>query len=300
MTSQKLTLDTCLNDLARWIESDIQRVTRTHGVDIWHIWTEGSGKSRGSLTPQDIEGLGSCPPIWTYMQTLYEFATTAQTAGTEDDILEALQAGIEFFRGVLTVNGESRDLEAIDDSPCIRVLNEALARWSLDEGLDLTLKQMALLARVDVRTIRNAASSKGSDHLKTIKEGGRTLVDNDAAREWLSNRRGFKESRYLGSEQAIPPLSTPAELGAWLRNRRTEKGFDNAEGLAKEIGWPAKRASEIVALEEGKRGCHVEDCAVLADTLELDPGWLTSVVMQVFYPNQYGLLKQQLASTNKQ
>jgi hypothetical protein len=76
----------------------------------------------------------------------------------------------------------------------LAVTETAYARWQLTEGSDLTLEDMALLAGVSIKTIRNAVSSKGHD--KLILSGskdheGKLLVNYDEAYRWLVTKRGF-------------------------------------------------------------------------------------------------------------
>lgn len=86
------------------------------------------------------------------------------------------------------------------------VVRVAKARWILDEGSGadmneagewsrlgaLTLSDVALLANMDEKSVRNAANPKHKNYLKTFNHGARTYVDVDDAKAWLQHRRGFK------------------------------------------------------------------------------------------------------------
>jgi hypothetical protein len=76
----------------------------------------------------------------------------------------------------------------------LAVTETAYARWSLTEFGSVTLEDMALLAGVSIKTIRNAVSSKGHD--KLILSGskdseGKLFVDSNEAYRWLVTKRGF-------------------------------------------------------------------------------------------------------------
>ena len=77
--------------------------------------------------------------------------------------------------------------------PAMTHLSESvIARQKLFEGDDLTLNALGYLANVNVRTLRNAASSNS---LKTEKVGGSTYIRAHDAEEWLSERKGYKPTR---------------------------------------------------------------------------------------------------------
>jgi len=57
----------------------------------------------------------------------------------------------------------------------------------------LTLQELALLADMDERSVRNAASQK---QLATEQVGKRSLVTTEEARRWLSGRKGFVLTKF--------------------------------------------------------------------------------------------------------
>jgi hypothetical protein len=97
-------------------------------------------------------------------------------------------------------------MESIPTAFSDHTVKMARARWILDEGsgMDmneagdwirlgvLTLNDVALLANMDEKSVRNAANPKHKNHLKTFNHGARTYVDVEDARAWLQQRRGFK------------------------------------------------------------------------------------------------------------
>jgi len=55
----------------------------------------------------------------------------------------------------------------------------------------LTLKEIALLAQMTEKAVRNATQPSASDRLYTLKQGARTVVDSHEALRWLKGRRNF-------------------------------------------------------------------------------------------------------------
>lgn len=66
----------------------------------------------------------------------------------------------------------------------------------------LTLPEVALLADMDERSVRNAANPKLADPLKTVQIGKRSLVEPKEAQRWLAGRKGFVATRVI--EGLIP------------------------------------------------------------------------------------------------
>lgn len=107
----------------------------------------------------------------------------------------------------------------------VRTINTAVARHVLDGGeryIDhdagdgngpptdmLTIHEVALLADMDERSVRNACNPKLPGALKTKQYGKRTLVHPEDAKAWLIGRKG-----YVPPREASPPpdLGTPGEV----------------------------------------------------------------------------------------
>lgn len=98
-------------------------------------------------------------------------------------------------------------------------------RFALDAGDSVVVEKVALLANVDVRTVRNAISA---GELGAEKVGGVTLIENASARAWLLTRKGFRPT-VLGDNvtTSMESVATPAEFGTFLRRQRAKIGVGN-------------------------------------------------------------------------
>ena len=56
----------------------------------------------------------------------------------------------------------------------------------------LSLVEVAFLAQMNEKSVRNATQPNAPDRLQTYKKGARTVVDSDEALRWLKGRRNFK------------------------------------------------------------------------------------------------------------
>ena len=70
----------------------------------------------------------------------------------------------------------------------------------------LTLAEVALLADMDERSVRNAANPKLPNPLNTQPVGRRSLVRPEEARRWLAGRKGFVPTKVIeaGDEENLP------------------------------------------------------------------------------------------------
>ena len=83
--------------------------------------------------------------------------------------------------------------------PCMRDLSEQLsARQTLFDGDDLTIPEVARLANVDERTVRNATAAK---KLTIKKVGGNTYITAHVAEKWLEERKGYRPTTFLFEEE---------------------------------------------------------------------------------------------------
>ena len=106
-------------------------------------------------------------------------------------------------------------------SKCAKVIGTAIARHVLhggerdlvwEAGLPsseyLTIGEVALLADMDERSVRNAATKgAGEGRLITDQVGKRSLVEIVAAQHWLAGRKGFVPTSANNTEKLAPALS---------------------------------------------------------------------------------------------
>lgn len=95
----------------------------------------------------------------------------------------------------------------------------------------LTLAEIALLANMDERSVRNAANPKLPNPLMTVPVGRRSLVRPEEARRWLAARKGFVPTQFVneGDEARLPSFDLPALPQAF---------YDDVAREAKELDIP--------------------------------------------------------------
>jgi hypothetical protein len=110
----------------------------------------------------------------------------------------------------------------------------------------LTLAEVALLANMDERSVRNAANPKLPNPLTTEPIGRRSLVRPEEARRWLATRKGFVATKVTneGDEDRLPSLDLPPLPQAF---------YDDVAREAKELDIPFETNLMRKILEASKR-----------------------------------------------
>lgn len=174
-------------------------------------------------------------PIWKAANDMYDFGVTGKP--TEDLYPKGHIYGdygrLERLLRALDAPQMRLYLEATDNTPprlTMLAVQSAVARMVLEDGWrendygasehgwrkgdmnHLTLAEVALLANMDERSVRNAANPKLPDPLKTEQVGKRSLVRPEEARRWLAGRKGFIPTKECEAHVAQRPPEFDIEL----------------------------------------------------------------------------------------
>lgn len=152
---------------------------------------------------------------------------------------------------------------------CRRLIDTAFARWNLDVmepravqfenhlgevgSTELSIREVALLANMDEKSVRNAAYEKSEGALQTSLRDGRVYVAVLEARRWLAERRGFRPTCLITAQDvstAIPVTGfrSARDLGAFIQQRRAVLSLSISE-LAQRIDRDDVAAADLQALE---------------------------------------------------
>ncbi|WP_151445820.1 hypothetical protein [Lacisediminimonas profundi] len=135
----------------------------------------------------------------------------------------------------------------------------------------IKLHDIALLAGMDEKSVRNAANPKVKNHLKTFNHGNGTYARVEDAREWLASRRGFKPTVEVDKtlDRDLPQIgfSSGDDLAHYLEGRLASKNL-SPDTAGTKIPWVT--TAKIVDLKMGKFEFNKDELAALAALLELD------------------------------
>ncbi len=128
----------------------------------------------------------------------------------------------------------------------LTITDAAYARWKLTAYIPLTMEEIALLAGVGIKTVRNAVSSKGHDRL--VVSSGEKDIDRDEAYRWLLSKKGFTGPF---SYEAEPSYETYETLGQFRHHCFVLRKLANLEiaDLSKSMNWDDAIEEAYIKLE---------------------------------------------------
>ena len=216
---------------------------------------------------------------WETLMALYDYAAEGITAGKEEECI-VLDAGsiLKLLQTeMIWVSEEWFEILTMGD-----------ARYGLDDGAPLSVERIALLANVDIRTVRNAVSAGD-----LIVEQG--VIDNAMARRWLHGRKGFKPTVVSSSAEnlALEDIRTAADFGGFLKKQRERIGLaDGGQKLT--IFHPCATANTIQQLEAGVFTLPLDAVFRIADLYQLSRKAFLECVMRVFFAQELETLSDSL------
>lgn len=186
-------------------------------------------RSVPEIYPGDVDGAQVQDTwLWEAVIEMYKFGVLGAPSDKfgAGHIIDGEHADAEMFlRGLGSMSPYLEDKGVPWPKLAILTVRTAVARHALEGGdrytdyedseLNyLSLPEMALLANMDERSVRNAANPKLPGALKTVSVGKRTFVEREVAKQWLLGRKGFIPSGMHSWRSLVPatPASTPAAI----------------------------------------------------------------------------------------
>jgi len=191
-----------------------------------------------------------------------------------------------FFRWVEVVEHHYTHPTEIDR---LRFLvNATYARLKLDQLADfateeaLTLEDVALLADMNLASVRNAASR---GEFRTVDDAGvRQVADKSEIRNWLTTRRSYRPTRVFDSIDNVSRLKFRSldELRRFLEEQMLREGVSETT-FKQAIGWSPDRFIGLGPLDPGDlQVFNVDEWIRIAKLLNLAEHWLVVRVLALF------------------
>lgn len=219
---------------------------------------------------------------WTTLSTLYDYAVNGLNGGVNPtDIV------IDGSDVIKLVTSESWRPSAEWD----HIVAMGDGRFGLDDGQSISLHKVALLANVDVRTVRNAVSA---GDLVSIKTDDTIFIENASARRWLYGRRGFKPTVLKIDDNCLrlETVDSPAAFGAFLVSQRNRIGLDSGKDKLV-VFHPSVTPQSISQLEEGIFVLPLDAVFPLADFYQVGRKEFLDCVMRVFFYREMRMLSDE-------
>lgn len=218
----------------------------------------------------------------------------AEVEAIEDFALEFRSETYHLFLGDKYHTGTAGDAEWM---AVPALCSHTGARLSLDLGDSIDIKDLALLARMTERAVRNALTAQGDQKLQVTELViGKHVIEsasNAEARRWLAGRRGFVETKF--QEVSERPGEHPSkiasllELGQYL-NSRWYGLKKTPESVVKELDWDTEKVDYIKNIIAEPHNIDPRDCENLAKSLLVGASWFTEQVMRLLFPRQLELI----------
>lgn len=213
------------------------------------------------------------------------------------DMLGLLRTDDAYFEWCLM--GADVDLETVRRGSLVDLTRRVDARRHLDGGKKLNLSELALLADMNERSVRNAVGAEGESRLVVGADG---QVTNEEAVRWLRGRRGFiaSEQRKLPQDlKTIPDALDAVEIPGFMRARLKVlwSSTDCGPGSDNHETWVVRAAREAslspVRIEASTRlpfDIEPREASGLAKALKVEPVWFNYQVMCALFPEQVDML----------
>ncbi len=207
---------------------------------------------RGAWHVEPSEALVNNSSLWQAVLTMYDYGIGGQphpSFGASGDVGNQYGEAEMFLLGLDSMKLFFEEDDVHVPTFAQRTVRTAVARHLLDGGERyitrdedemagyLSFAEVALLADMDERSVRNAANPKLPDALVTKNFGRRSMIAIEDARRWLSSRKGFVPTRGAPAEPQIaaPELSSltvPYEIVARVSESARNANLSTAEFLA--------------------------------------------------------------------
>ncbi|MGV1043724.1 hypothetical protein [Limnohabitans sp.] len=282
----------------RWNKQELFKnfyVCTREAVSAWETYFDVTGLaeqvfSESTHAHQNAENVLRASDAWRQLLALLDYASEGVTDGMEE--MSIVMDAAEILALIKTENyWPSQDWD--------NIVTMGDARYALGDGMPLDLERIALLANVDIRTVRNAASAGELSIVQAPKDDPfprRTpMVDNASARRWLHGRKGFKPTVSDNSAEniALEDVRTAAEFGAFLKKQRERIGLAET-GQKLTIFHPCATVGTIQQLEAGVFMLPLDAVFRVADFYQLSKKALLECVMRVFFTEELETLTEAL------
>ena len=185
--------------------------------------------------------------------------------------------------------------------PTYELVQLVNARHALDNGKSLSIEQIALLAGMSEKSVRNAFYTKGGSRLEGASSGeaGELDIGNHEAKIWLQGRRGFQETTFAISDDKQPESLSYAEISKFIHDRvfNLYGGADDKDYVdfaVSQLGW--NNGERLFKIFVSTAAIKLEDCEGLANLIKVDSSWFTTQVMRALWPRQTKLMEMWLKS----
>lgn len=230
-------------ELREFMLTFAKSIERVFGQNCGGAMVGVPGTSSFDLETEQIQVHGSV--LWGTLMAMYEYGVLGRHGGLYGDghILDGPESDVELFlRGLDSLSQYLGEDDGEVPRLALRTAQTAVARHILDGGVRyslsndddrgeecgyLSFEELALLANMDERSVRNAANPKLPDALVTTSFGRRTLIAVEDANRWLAGRKGFVPTTRESPVPQGPAARAVVDLPGDLERRISQAARDD-------------------------------------------------------------------------
>jgi len=265
-----------------------------------------------------------------HLDVYYEYAYDARVPAGHEGTIDPYSSPAEHLRDFAQMFGPDAsyfdlclDVIGIDIDTDTGFLKDMISLWearhNLDHGSELHVAEIALLAEMNERSVRNAASLEGSTRLAIQAD---QTVANAEARRWLAGRRGFRPTEFRdlpadadGANEQLSAAEIPVFVARQLFARSGGTALDKLvldsildgtyelaiPDYVEEAARAVNLAPKILARAmRSPLQIAPGDCESVAHAIGADPVWFTLQVMQALFPKPMEMILNPTAFRNEE
>ncbi len=175
-------------------------------------------------------------PAWSEFTALYEYAVQGFEGEDGPPLCRDFYDFLDPLRGYSVLPNALASVFFLANARLI--LDGHESEFEREPGVDgncLTILEVAALADMDSRSVRNAMNQNRADRLVGEQRGTRTVISVPEARRWLAGRRGFVATTKRGppAEATDSTLSLPKEMVAKIVTTAAKEGLSIEELISR-------------------------------------------------------------------
>lgn len=166
------------------------------------------------------------------------------------------------------------------------------ARHRLDFENSICVSDIAILANMNEKSVRNALRAEGEHKLQSLDGEN---VESEEAKRWLKSRKtGFRETTFVNFDtDSRPETLGYMEIAPFIRSR-LDKLYDHkwrwdkeSESIGQSFGYTL---DQIWSIANNIEKFPIKDTRKIAKMIKVDPVWFTEQVFTAFFPEQMEMI----------
>ncbi len=175
-----------------------------------------------------------------------------------------------------------------ESSPLWEMVKLCDARHALDFEEEITASDIAILAGMNEKSVRNALRAEGEHQLHS-DDGD--IVESAEALRWLSLRKsGFRETVFVTfNQEKLPESLAYMEIAPFIKSR-LEKLYGDMNWIEKPSKLLGYSYEQMWLIVDDIEKIPIKDVQRIAKVIKVDHAWFTEQIFTALFPEQMQLI----------